>query len=40
MVNVPIKYVPKKLSRRDKKKQKKMLKKKSRKLYKKEIFYA
>ena len=39
MTKVPIKYVPKKLSRRDKKKQKKMLKK-SRKLYKKKKYFT
>ena len=39
MVNVPIKYVPKRLTRRDKKKQKKMLKK-SRKLYKKKKYFT
>ena len=39
MVNVPIKYVPKRLSRRDKKKVKKMLKK-SRKLYKKKKYFT
>ena len=39
MVKVPIKYVPKKLSRRDKKKVKKMLKK-SRKLYKKKKYFT
>ena len=39
MTRVPIKYVPKKLSRRDKKKQKKMLKK-SRKLYKKKKYFT
>ena len=39
MVNVPIKYVPKRLTRRDKKKVKKMLKK-SRKLYKKKKYFT
>ena len=39
MTKVPIKYVPKRLSRRDKKKQKKMLKK-SRKLYKKKKYFT
>jgi len=39
MVNVPIKYVPKKLSRKDKKKVKKMLKK-SRRLYKKGKYFT
>ena len=39
MTKVPIKYVPKGLSRRDKKKQKKMLKK-SRKLYKKKKYFT
>lgn len=39
MIKVPIKYVPKRLSRRDKKKVKKMLKK-SRKLYKKKKYFT
>lgn len=39
MTKVPIKYVPKRLSRRDKKKVKKMLKK-SRKLYKKKKYFT
>ena len=39
MVNVPIKYVPKRLTRKDKKKVKKMLKK-SRKLYKKKKYFT
>lgn len=39
MTSVPIKYVPKKLSRKDKKKVKKMLKK-SRRLYKKGKYYT
>ena len=39
MTRVPIKYVPKRLSRRDKKKVKKMLKK-SRKLYKKKKYFT
>ena len=39
MIKVPIKYVPKRLSRIDKKKQKKMLKK-SRKLYKKKKYFT
>lgn len=39
MVNVPIKYVPKKLSRKDKKKVKKMLKK-SRRLYKQGKYFT
>ena len=39
MVSVPIKYIPKNLSKKDKKKQKKELKK-SRRLYKKRKYYT
>ena len=39
MVKVPIRYIPKNLSRKDKKRQKKELKK-SRRLYKKKKYYT